>query len=98
MIGIVIAMLLSLGSAVLMLGAIIHNQLDPTYATALTIPLANVLALTAAVLGLVLAVIAYRKDRESSPAKRAMIFALVCAVVLVILLPLSNMGYLSRVV
>ena len=98
MIGIVIAALLSLGSIVLMLGAIAHNQLDPTYATALTIPLANVLALTAALLGFVLALILYRKDRDSRLAKRTMIIAVVCALILAVLLPLSNMGYLSRVV
>lgn len=97
MIGIVIAMLLSLGSILLMLGAVVHNRIDPTYATALTLPLANVLALTAAVLGLVIAVVVYRRDRESVLAKRSMIFALVCAVALAILLPLSNMGYLSLV-
>lgn len=97
MLGIVIAMLLSLGSVALMLGAVIHNRVDPTYATALTLPLANALALTAAVLGLVIAVVVYRKDRESVLAKRSLIFALVCAVILAVLLPLSNMGYLSRV-
>lgn len=97
MLGIVTAMLLSLGSIALMLGAVVHNRIDPTYATALTIPLANTLALTAAVLALIIAVIVYRKDRESVLAKRSMIFALVCAVALAILLPLSNMGYLSQV-
>ena len=97
MVAMVMAFGLLAGSFCLMIGAIAHNQLEPTYATALTIPVANGVSLLLALVALAIAFAARRRQKDSIGAKRAMLLAIFCAVGLALLFPLSNMGYLSRV-
>lgn len=91
------AIILLTGSACLMIGAIIHNQVNPNYSTALSIPLFNIVSIIIAIVGVLVSLSAYRKDKASKLAKRTMVLGIACAVVLVFLFPLSNLGYLSVV-
>lgn len=97
MIGVVTAFVLLAGALCLMIGAIVHNQIDPTYSTALTISIANVVSLIVAVVGMLISMVVYRKNKKANWAKRTMLFGIVCVVMLALLFPLSGMGYLSKV-
>lgn len=97
MIGTVASLVLLIGSIGLMAGAIAHNQIAPSYDTALTVAVANVVSLIIALLALAIAFPAYRKDRRARLAKGAMFLGLVWAAGLAVLVPLSDSGLLSRV-
>lgn len=95
MIGAILALVLLAGSVSLFSAAIVHNQLSPGYATALTVPLANMVSLALAVAGTAVAGLAYRTQRSSDLAKRTFVLSVVCAVLLALLLPLAERGLLS---
>ena len=95
MIGVIVAIVLLTGSICLMIGAIIINQINPNYNTALAIPVYNALGFILALLGLVISVVAYQKNKSMKLAKRTMVLGLGCAFVLLLLFPLSNSGSLS---
>lgn len=97
MIGIVTALVLLVSAVSLTTGAIIHNQIEPSYATALTIPFANMASLIVAFAGMVIAIVARRENRETNLAKGTMVFGIVCFVVLLALFPLADLGMLSKV-
>jgi hypothetical protein len=97
MIAVVMAIVLLTGSLCLMIGAIVENQIHPRYGSALTIPIVNFISMIPALLGLGVSVVAYQKNKGMKLAKRTMVLGIVCVVILVLLLPLSDMGYLSKV-
>ncbi|NIA68989.1 hypothetical protein HBA54_10325 [Pelagibius litoralis] len=97
MFGVISGIVLLAGSVGLMAAAVLHNQLDPNYATAMTIPLANIISLITALLSAVVSALASRGGRARAAAKRTMMTGFACAVVLALLLPLSNGGHLSSV-
>lgn len=97
MIKIIFALVLILGAICLMIGAIIINQIDPDYNSALTVPVFNVLGIFLALLGLGISYFDYRKNNNSKLAKRTMVLAIVCMVILVLLFPFSNSGSLSLI-
>ncbi len=97
MIGVIVALVFLVGSLCLMSGVIIANQINPSYGSALGVPIYNALSIVLALLGLVTSVFVYRKNKDMKLAKRTMVLGVICVVVLVLLFPLSNMGYLSRV-
>lgn len=96
MIGIVTAFVLLLGAAGLMIGAVIHNQLEPTIATAMTVPFANLAAIIVALAGLATAAIVHRWMGATRLTKVAIVIGVACVVILIVLFPLSDLGYLSR--
>ena len=83
------------GAVCLTAGAILHNQIEPNTATALTVPLANLASVLAASVGTAVAGVAYGKNRDMQLARRTLVFGLGCAAILLIMLPLSELGYLS---
>jgi len=93
----IIAIVLLAGSVGLMLAAFISNQIDPSYSSALTIPIANLASLALTLLALPFAVTAYRKNKQAISAKRTMMVALALVAALALLFPLTNLGYLSKV-
>ena len=97
MIASVLALGLLLLSIGVMIAAVVHNQLEPDYASALTLPVANGLGLLLALLALACAYAAYRKNRSAADVKRTMLLAIGCTLLLALLFPLSNLGYLGRV-
>ena len=97
MIGIAISLFLSVGAVGLTTAAIIHNQLDPNYGSALGVAYANLASLVIAGVGLVVAILTYHVNRERVLAKRTMIFAILSLAALLVLFPLANVGMVSRV-
>ncbi len=97
MIGIIIALVFSVGSIGLMLGIIITNQLNPSYNSALAVPIYNALGIILALLGLIVSIITYQRNSDLLLAKRTMRFGIISVVILVLLFPLSNTGALSIV-
>lgn len=95
--GILAALFLSLGAVALLAGAIVHNQLDPTIGTALTVPLANLAGSVSALVGMAISLVIYRKHPKSVLTTGTMVVGIVCAASLLILIPLSDQGYLSSV-
>lgn len=95
MIGVVVAIVLLAVSVVLMIGILIYNQIDPSYGSSLAVPVYNALAFILALLGLVVSIVAYQKNKGMKLAKRTMVFGFACTLVLLLLFPLSNMGLLS---
>ena len=93
----ILAQLMLAGSTFIMLGAIAQNQINPNYATALAVPIANAAGLILALLATATAVAAYRRNRGRKSAKRTLVMAIVSAVILTLLLPLADLGFLSRV-
>ena len=91
------AVVLLAASVCLMAAAILHNRLEPSYATAFNLPIANGVGLVLAIASFAIAMAAARRDAEASLPRRAMVSALIWAVVLLLLLPLSNAGHLSVV-
>lgn len=96
MIILTIAIVLLAGSLGLMTAAVISNQIDPTYSSALAIPIANLASLALALLALPVAGIAYRRDKQATSAKRTLIAAAALVVALAALFPLSELGYLGK--
>ena len=96
MIGALLATTILIGSVGLMATAIVSNQLDPSLDTALGIPIANVISLALALLASLIAFVTQRLSRSEVLARRAVLAALIVAVALAILLPISEMGYLGR--
>ncbi len=86
-----------LGALCLLAGAIAHNQLSPSFTTAMTVPFANLASLILALVASALATYGHRRDQSSRAAKRRMWIVIACALVLALLLPMSDLGYLSRV-
>jgi hypothetical protein len=97
MIGILTAFFLLLGAASLMIGAVIHNQLEPTMATAMTVPFANLAAVIVALAGLATAFITHRWMGGTRSTRAAMIIGVACVASLMLLFPFAELGYLSRV-
>lgn len=97
MIGIATAFILLLGAAGLMIGAVIHNQLEPTLATAMTVPFANLAAVVVALAGLATAAIAHRWMGGTRLTRATLFAGIACVAILIALFPLSDLGYLSRV-
>lgn len=97
MITLIIAIVLLTASLSLLLAAFISNQIDPTYSSALAIPIANLVSLALALVALPFSVIAHRRNKNTNAAKRIMLVAIGLTVVLAVLFPLANLGYLSRV-
>lgn len=95
--GILAALLLSLGAVALLAGAIVHNQLDPTISTALTVPLANLAGSIIALVGMAISFVIYRKHPKSALTTGTMVIGITCAACLLVLIPLSDLGCLSRV-
>ena len=88
MIGVIVAIILSVGSLGLMIAAIIDNQMNPTYANALGISYAGMISVSIALVGLVISVVAYGNNKEMKLAKRTMMFGIVSVVTLVLLFSL----------
>lgn len=97
MVGIVSALVLLLSAISLPAAAVIHNQIEPNIGTALTVPFANLAGLFIALMGMAIAIVVYRKNPERTLAKWTMVAGIVSAALLMLLLPLSNLGYLSSV-
>ena len=95
MISIVLALVFLVGSIGIMIGALLINQINGTYGSALAVPVCNALGLILALVGLGIATIAHHKNKEMRLAKRTLTFSLFCVVVLALLLPFSNSGSLS---
>lgn len=93
----ILAQVMLAGSTLLMLGAVAQNQINPSYSTALAVPIANAAGLVLALLATAIAVAAHRRDRRSRDAKLTVILAILSAIVLTLLLPLADLGFLSRV-
>ncbi len=92
-----IAIVLLTGASGLMIAALISNQVDPTYASALAIPIANLASLVLVLLALPFAGMAYSKHRDVVLARRTMVLTVALIAALAVLFPLSEFGYLSRV-
>ena len=97
MVGILVPVIILVGSAALMASAIIQNQLDPTYSNALGIPYANIVSLAGTLLGTGVAAAVYLRRKRSRALKRVMLIGVVISVGLRVMFPLADMGYLSRV-
>lgn len=80
----------------LMAAAIAHNQFAPSFSTAMTVPIANLVSLILALLASAFAVYSHRRDPASRGTKQRMWFVIACALILAVLLPLADLGYLSR--
>ena len=80
-----------------MIGAIILNQIDPNYNSALAVPVFNGLGIILALLGLGIAAFANQKNKDMKLAKRTLVLGIVCVVILALLFPFSNSGSLSIV-
>lgn len=93
----ILAQVMLAGSTLLMLGSIAQNQINPSYATALAVPIANAAGLILALLATAVAVAAHRRDRKCRGAKCTVVFAILSAITLTLLLPLADLGFLSRV-
>ena len=94
---VITAMIFLIVSIGIMLGSIIMNQIYPSQSSALAVAVYNSLGFILAVLGLGISVVGYQKNKEMKLAKRTMMFGLGCAFVLLLLFPLSELGYLSKV-
>ena len=88
MIGVIVAIILLVGSLGLMIVAIIDNQINPTYANALGISYAGMISVSIALLGLVISVVAYGNNKELKLAKRTIVFGIASIVTLVLLFSL----------
>lgn len=97
MVFLIIAIGLLTGSIGLLLAAVAGNQIDPSYSSALAIPIANLASLVIALLATPFAVIAYGKNDQAPAAKPTMVAAATLLIGLALLFPLSDLGYLSRV-
>ena len=95
MIGVIVAIVFLTGASCVMIGAITLNQINPSYNSALAVPIYNVIGIILALIGLVVAVVTYQKNRDMKLAKFTMMVGIVCVIVLVLLFPLSNTGSLS---
>ena len=94
---VITALIFLIGSMGLMVGSIIMNQIYPSMSSALAVTVYNGLGFILAVMGLGIAVVGYQKNKDMKFAKRTMIFGLGCAFILLLLFPLSELGYLSKV-
>ena len=94
-IGFYLAVTLFVASVVLFVASIVNHQLDPTLGSALGIPIANVVSLVLAIIGLITAsVVKIRKTGE--PRTPYLLLAGgVLVLVWLVLLPLSDGGYFT---
>lgn len=97
MIALLIPLVLAAGSAGLFAGVIVHNQINPSYLTAMTIPITNIAILIIALLSLAMAVSAHQMTENPALTRPTMLFASAYFAIVAALIPLSTMGYLSRV-
>ncbi|WP_193369452.1 hypothetical protein [Pelagibius marinus] len=97
MIGVVVGVVLLLGALGITAAAIVHNQMEPSAATALGVPLANAVSLAVALLAVVLLLVVYRLGSRGPGARAAIAFGLVCLVALAVLFPFADRGLLSSV-
>lgn len=93
----IIAAVFSFSAIFLYAGAIVYNQLNPSYATALTIPAVNVISVGLAFIAVIIATLGYGKRAHTTWAKPVVVLAIGCAIVFASLLPIADLGYLSRV-
>lgn len=96
MVSAILTWIMLAGSTFIVLGAVAQNQINPSYATALAVPVANAAGLVLALLATAISVAAHRRNRGRPDAKRTAVFAIVGVVVLTLLLPLAELGFLSR--
>ena len=87
-IGVIVAIILLVGSLGLMIAAIIDNQINPTYANALGISYAGLFSVSLALLGLAISVVAYGRNKDMKLAKRTMVLGIVSIAILVLLFSL----------
>ena len=97
MVGRLMVMILLFVAVASMTAGILLNRLSPSYDTALAVPLFNAIAIVLAVLGLVVACVVYRRNREYKQARGLLWCAAACVLGLILLFPLSNAGYFSVV-
>ena len=97
MIGTVAGLTLQLGAIALMAAGIISNRLDPSYESALAVPVFNALAIVLALLGLASAALARRRNRDLALANYAVLCGSACAIALILLFPFANAGSFSAV-
>lgn len=95
--GLVTAYVLLVCAVGLTLWAVIANRLDPTLATAMTVPIANLGSVVVALVATLTAALCYRRTNGDKTARIAVAVCIAISVVLLLALPLSNLGYLSRV-
>ena len=88
MIGVIVAIILFVGSLGLMIAAIFDNQLNPTYGSALGIAYAAVISVSTALLGLAISIVAHLANKELKLAKRTMVFGFVCVATLALIFSL----------
>ena len=69
MVGVIVAIILFVGSLGLMTAAIFDNQTNPTYANSLGVAYAGIISVCIALLGLVVSVVAYQKNKGMKLAK-----------------------------
>jgi hypothetical protein len=81
----------------LTLWAVIANRMDPTLSTAMTVPIANLGSVVIALIATLTAALGYRRTNGSKATRNAMVACFAVSVILLLLLPVSNLGYLSRV-
>ena len=94
---VITALIVLIASIGIMLGSIIMNQIYPSHSSALAVAVYNGLGFILAVLGLGISVVGYQKNKDMKLAKRTMMLGLGCAFILLLLFPLSELGYLSKV-
>lgn len=96
MIALLVPLVLAAGSAGLFAGVIVHNQINPNYLTALTVPITNVAILIIALLSLAMAVAAHQMSENPALSRSTLLFSIGYFASIAALMPLSSMGYLSR--
>lgn len=96
MIASLIPLVLAAGSAALFAGVIIHNQINPNYLTALTVPITNIAILIIALMGLVMSVSAHQMTENPAQSRTTILFSIAYFACVSALVPLSSMGYLSK--
>jgi amino acid permease len=81
----------------LTLWAVIANRLDPTLSTAMTVPIANLGSVVVALVATLIAALCHHRTNGSKTTRNAVAVCIAVWVILLLLLPVSNLGYLSRV-
>lgn len=80
----------------LMAFAIIHNQIEATYASALAIPFFNVASAICAFLAALLAVVPANQNSDSRLARPVTISSFVATFIFLLLVPIADQGLLSK--
>ncbi|TQV75808.1 hypothetical protein [Denitrobaculum tricleocarpae] len=96
MIALLIPLFMAAGSAALFAGVIVHNQMSPSYQTALTVPITNIAILIVALTSLAMSVSAHQMAENPALTKPTLMFSIAYFACVAALVPLSTMGYLSK--